>query len=62
MFLLSDTEFDTSARDEIVEPKHFDVREAIMKTCQGKESSKRCQVLPLIFWAERITIPRPNPP
>jgi hypothetical protein len=44
-----------SQANGIVESKHFDVREAIMKTCQGMESKWR-QVLPQVFWAERITI------
>ena len=39
----------------IIESKHFDVREAIMKTCEGTKSKWR-QVLPQVFWAERITI------
>ena len=44
-----------SRANGIVESKHFDVREAIMKTCEGNESKWR-QVLPQVFWAERITI------
>jgi hypothetical protein len=39
----------------IVESKHFDVREAIMKTCRGNKS-KWQEVLPQVFWAERVTI------
>ena len=46
-----------SQANGIVESKHFDVREAIMKTCKGDESKWR-QVLPLVFWAERVTIRR----
>jgi len=44
-----------SQANGIVESKHFNVREAIMKTCKGEESKWR-QVLPQVFWAERITI------
>ena len=44
-----------SQANGIVESKHFDVREAIMKTCKGIESKWR-EVLPLVFWAERVTI------
>jgi hypothetical protein len=44
-----------SQANGIVESKHFDVREAIMKTCKGNESKWR-EVLPQVFWAERITI------
>ena len=44
-----------SRANGIVESKHFDVREAIMKTCRGKESKWR-EVLPQVFWAERVTI------
>ena len=44
-----------SQANGIVESKHFDVREAIMKTCDGDESKWR-QVLPTVLWAERVTI------
>ena len=44
-----------SQANGIVESKHFDVREAIMKTCEGQESKWR-QVLPEVAWAERVTI------
>ena len=46
-----------SRANGIVESKHFDVREAIMKTCGGRENKWR-EVLHLVFWAERITIRR----
>jgi hypothetical protein len=46
-----------SRANGIVESKHFDVREAIMKTCRGEESKWR-QVLPQVLWAERVTIRR----
>ena len=46
-----------SQANGIVESKHFDVREAIMKTCKGEESKWR-RVLPEVFWAERVTIRR----
>jgi hypothetical protein len=44
-----------SRANGIVESKHYDVREAVMKTCKGQESKWR-QVLPLVLWAERITV------
>jgi hypothetical protein len=44
-----------SRANGIVESKHFDVREAIIKTCEGNEAKWR-QVLPQVFWAERVTI------
>lgn len=44
-----------SQANGIVESKHFDVRESIMKTCRGKESKWR-EVLPQVLWAERVTI------
>lgn len=44
-----------SRANGLIESKHFDVREAIMKTCQGVESKWR-EVLPQVFWAERVTI------
>ena len=46
-----------SQANGIVESKHFDVREAIMKTCEGKTSAWR-QVLHQVLWAERVTICR----
>jgi hypothetical protein len=44
-----------SRANGIVESKHFDVREAVVKTCRGNESRWR-EVLHQVFWAERITI------
>ena len=44
-----------SRANGIVESKHFNVREVIMKTCLGNESKWR-EVLPQVFWAERVTI------
>lgn len=46
-----------SQANGIVERKHFDVREAIVKTCDGVEQKWR-SVLPQVLWAERITIRR----
>ena len=46
-----------SRANGLVESKHFDVREAIIKTCHGNESKWR-DVLPQVFWAERATIRR----
>ena len=44
-----------SRANGIVESKHFDVREAIVKTCEGNLSRWR-EVLLQVFWAERATI------
>ena len=44
-----------SRANGIVESKHFDVRESIVKACEGHESKWR-HVLPQVLWAERITI------
>jgi hypothetical protein len=44
-----------SRANGLVESKHFDVREAIVKTCKGNVQKWR-QVLPQVMWAERITI------
>ena len=38
-----------------MESKHFDIHEAIVKTCEGNLSRWR-EVLPQVFWAERATI------
>ena len=46
-----------SQANGIVESKHFNVREAIIKSCLGNESKWR-EVLPQVFWAERVTIRR----
>jgi hypothetical protein len=46
-----------SRANGIVESKHYDVREAIMKTCDGEESKWR-QTLPFVLWADRVTIRR----
>ncbi|KIK12763.1 hypothetical protein PISMIDRAFT_18496 [Pisolithus microcarpus 441] len=39
----------------VVERQHFDVREAMVKSCEG-EVSKWSEVAPTVFWAERVTI------
>ena len=44
-----------SQANGVIESKHYDVREAIMKTCQGDEKQWR-SVLPQVLWAERVTI------
>jgi len=44
-----------SRANGIIESKHFDLREAIMKTCRGDESKWR-SVLPQVLWAERVTV------
>ena len=46
-----------SRANGLIESKHYDVREAIMKTCRGNESRWR-EVLSQVFWAERVTIRR----
>jgi hypothetical protein len=38
-----------------VERRHRDVREAVMKTCDGDER-KWYTVVPVVFWAERVTV------
>lgn len=38
-----------------IERRHYDVREAIIKTAEGDES-KWPEVAALVFWAERVTI------
>ena len=44
-----------SQANGIVESKHFDVREAIMKTCEGNENQWHLS-LPQVLWAERVTV------
>jgi hypothetical protein len=44
-----------SQANVIVERQHLDVREAIIKTCEGDESRWH-QVVHSVFWAEHITI------
>ena len=44
-----------SQANGVIESKHFDLREAIMKTCRGEESKWR-SVLPQVLWAERATV------
>ena len=44
-----------SQANGVIESTHFNVREAIMKTCQGNERKWR-SVLPQVLWAERVTI------
>jgi len=44
-----------SQANGIVEKRHCDVREAIIKTCEGDETRWN-QVVHSVFWAERITI------
>jgi len=39
----------------LVERKHFDVRESLMKACR-RRPSQWLTVAPLVFWAERVTI------
>jgi hypothetical protein len=46
-----------SRANGLVESKHFDVREAIMKTCDGNESKWRDALAP-VLWAERVTVRR----
>ena len=44
-----------SQANGIVERRHFDVRESLIKAADGKPE-KWSQVAPSVFWAERITI------
>ena len=44
-----------SQANGIVERKHFDVREALMKACDGEES-RWSTVWDAVLWAERVTI------
>ena len=44
-----------SQANGIVESKHFDVREAIVKTC-ADDTNRWRTVLPQVLWAERVTI------
>jgi len=46
-----------SQANGVVERKHFDIRESLMKTCNNEHSKWVCMV-PLIFWADRITVHR----
>jgi transposase InsO family protein len=46
-----------SQANGIVERRHWDVREAIMKSCDGDESRWH-QAAHAVFWAERVTIQR----
>ena len=46
-----------SAANGPVERRHLDVREAIMKTCEGDES-RWSSVTHTVFWAERVTTHR----
>ena len=39
-----------------IESKHFDVREAIVKTCKDNNIKQWNKVLPHVLWAERVTI------
>ena len=39
----------------LVEPKHFDIRESIMKACNN-EPLRWLQMFPLAFWADRVAI------
>ena len=46
-----------SRANGIVERKHFDVREALMKAC-GSQPQKWAQKAHSVFWAERVTVKR----
>jgi hypothetical protein len=46
-----------SQANGIIELRHFDVREAIMKSCDGEEAHWPCTAHS-VFWAERVTIQR----
>ncbi|KIN98681.1 hypothetical protein M404DRAFT_113236, partial [Pisolithus tinctorius Marx 270] len=44
-----------SQANGVVEHQHFNVREALVKSCRG-EASKWSEVAPVVFWAERVTV------
>ncbi|KAI6019296.1 hypothetical protein PISMIDRAFT_73580, partial [Pisolithus microcarpus 441] len=44
-----------SQANSVIEWWHFDVREAMVKSCEG-EASKWSEVALMVFWAERVTI------
>jgi hypothetical protein len=44
-----------SQANGIIERRHHDVQEAIIKTCEGDETRWN-QVVHSVFWAERVTI------
>ncbi len=46
-----------SRANGVIERRHRDVREAIVKTCEG-DLTKWLDVLPSVFWAERCTVMR----
>ena len=43
-----------SQSNGVVERRHLDVREALVKACEG-EASRWSEVAPSVFWAERVT-------
>src|SRR5882724_10358180 len=44
-----------SQANGVVEQKHFDIRESLMKTCNN-EHTKWVGMAPLVFWVDRVTI------
>jgi len=46
-----------SQANGLVEHKHFDIRESLMKACNN-DHSKWVSMAPLVFWADRVTICR----
>src|SRR5882724_8012817 len=44
-----------SQANSVVERKHFDTHESLMKTCNN-EHSKWVHMAPLIFWADQVTV------
>ena len=48
-----------SQANGIIEQKHFNVRESLMKTCNN-EHTKWVGMAPLVFWADHVTICRSN--
>src|SRR5882672_7954861 len=46
-----------SQANGVVEWKHFDIRESLMKTCNN-EHSKWVNMAPLVFWADWVTVRR----
>ena len=46
-----------SQANGVVDCKHFDICESLMKTCNNKHS-KWVYMTPLVFWADQVTVHR----
>src|SRR5882724_6770218 len=47
-----------SQANGVVERKHFDIHESLMKMCNNEHSKWVCMA-PLVFWADQVTVRRP---